>query len=158
MKRLLTLILLLGICGLKVTAQTGHLFASDKLSSTNITSICQDQMGYIWIGTEFGLNRFDGYRFTSYLNNPQDSTSLGFNTVASLLCDSDGRLWVGTTQGLQRYDPATDRFVNYHFPDSLRPRASAILQLRDGKLLVGTSGSGLYEVNPSPLQLKRRTD
>ena len=158
MKRLLTLILLLGICGLKVTAQTGHLFASDKLSSTNITSICQDQMGYIWIGTEFGLNRFDGYRFTSYLNNPQDSTSLGFNTVASLLCDSDGRLWVGTTQGLQRYDPATDRFVNYHFPDSLRPRASAILQLRDGKLLVGTSGYGVYEVNPSSPLLKRRND
>ena len=139
-------------------AQTGHLFASDKLSSTNITSICQDQMGYIWIGTEFGLNRFDGYRFTSYLNNPQDSTSLGFNTVVSLLCDREGRLWVGTTQGLQRYDPATDRFVNYHFPDSLRPRASAILQLRDGKLLVGTSGYGVYEVNPSSPLLKRRND
>ena len=158
MKRLLTLILLLGICGLKVMAQTGHLFASDKLSSTNITSICQDQMGYIWIGTEFGLNRFDGYRFTSYLNNPQDSTSLGFNTVVSLLCDREGRLWVGTTQGLQCYDPATDHFVNYHFPDSLRPRASAILQLRDGKLLVGTSGYGVYEVNPSSPLLKRRDD
>ena len=158
MKRLLTLILLLGTCGLKVMAQTGHLFASDKLSSTNITSICQDQMGYIWTGTEFGLNRFDGYRFTSYLNNPQDSTSLGFNTVVSLLCDREGRLWVGTTQGLQRYDPATDRFVNYHFPDNLRPRVSAILQLRDGKLLVGTSGYGVYEVNPSSPLLKRRND
>ncbi len=98
MERLLTFILLLGFCGLKGTAQTGHLFASDKLSSTNMTSICQDQMGYIWIGTEFGLNRFDGYRFTSYLNNPQDTTSLGFNTVVSLLCDSEGRLWVGCQQ------------------------------------------------------------
>ena len=139
-------------------AQTGHLFSSDKLSSTNITCICQDKMGYIWIGTEFGLNRFDGYRFTSYLNNPQDSTSLGFNTVVSLLCDKDGRLWVGTAKGLQYYDAATDRFVNYHFPDILRPRASAILQLRNGQLLVGTAGYGIYELTPSSSMLKRRDD
>ena len=100
-------------------------------------------MGYIWIGTEFGLNRFDGYRFTPYLNNPLDSTSLCFNNVVSLLCDKEGRLWVGTSQGLQRYDPATDRFVNYHFPDSLQPRASTIVQLHDGRLMVGTSGYGV---------------
>ena len=141
MRRLLALILLLGICGLKAGAQTGQLFGSDKLSSTTITCICQDQMGYIWIGTEFGLNRFDGYRFTSYLNDPQDSTSLGFNTVVSLLCDKDGRLWVGTAKGLQYYDAATDRFVNYHFPDSLRPRASAILQLRNGNISLRRSSS-----------------
>ena len=158
MKRLLIWILLLSACGLKVTAQTGQLFGSDKLSSTNITSICQDQMGYIWIGTEFGLNRFDGYRFTSYLNNPLDSTSLGFNNVVSLLCDSEGRLWVGTAQGLQRYDPATDSFVNYHFPEERRARASTLLQLRNGRLLVGTSGYGIYEVNLSSPLLKRRDD
>ena len=158
MKRLLTLILLLGVWGLWATAQTGHLFGSDKLSSTNITSICQDQMGYIWIGTEFGLNRFDGYRFTSYLNDPRDSTSLCFNTVVSLLCDREGRLWVGTAKGIQRYDPATDRFVNYHFPDSLHPRASGIVQLRSGRLMVGTSGYGLYELDPAASLLKRRND
>mgnify|MGYP002625265628 CR=1 FL=1 len=158
MKRLLTLILLLGVWGLWATAQTGHLFGSDKLSSTNITSICQDQMGYIWIGTEFGLNRFDGYRFTSYLNDPRDSTSLCFNTVVSLLCDREGRLWVGTAKGIQRYDPATDRFVNYQFPDSLHPRASGIVQLRSGSLMVGTSGYGLYELDPAASLLKRRND
>ena len=155
MKLLLTLVLLLSTLGHQVMAQTGQLFGSDKLSSTNITSICQDQMGYIWIGTEFGLNRFDGYRFTPYLNNPLDSTSLCFNNVVSLLCDKEGRLWVGTSQGLQRYDPATDRFVNYHFPDSLQPRASTIVQLHDGRLMVGTSGYGVYQIHPEVTMLTR---
>ena len=85
-------------------SQGGLYFTSDKLSNTNITSICKDKLGYIWIGTENGLNRFDGYKFTVYKNNPQDSTSLMFNIVNKVFCDKSGTLWVGTNTGLQRYD------------------------------------------------------
>ena len=128
-------------------AQSGLYFTSDKLSSTIVTSICQDKTGYIWIGTEYGLNRFDGYTFTVYKNNPQDSTSLMFNIISKVFCDSKGNLWVGTNTGLQRYDYMTDRFLTYSFPENRRPRVSDICQLPDGKVLVGTAGYGLFSIN-----------
>ena len=146
MKRLLTIVIILQslVCA---SAQTGLFFASDRLSSTIITSICQDKAGFIWIGTEHGLNRFDGYRFTAYLNNPADTTSLLYNVVACIYADRDGQLWVGTSKGLQRYNYATDHFDNFHFPDGNQPRVNDIRQMRDGRLLVGTAGYGLYELN-----------
>ena len=104
--------LILGCCRL-AWSQSGLFFASDKLSNTNITSICQDKSGYIWIGTENGLNRFDGYKFTVYKNIPEDSTSLMFNIVNKVFCDRNGHLWVGTNTGLQRYDEASDSFINF---------------------------------------------
>ena len=125
-------------------AQGGLFFTSDKLSNTNITSICQDKTGYIWIGTENGLNRFDGYKFSVYKNNPQDSTSLMFNIVNKVFCDKSGNLWVGTNTGLQRYDDDADSFINYHSNEFERARISDICQLPDGRVLVGTAGFGLF--------------
>ena len=128
-------------------AQGGLFFSSDKLSNTNITSICQDKAGYIWIGTENGLNRFDGYKFTVYKNNPQDTTSLMFNIVNKVFCDKSGNLWVGTNTGLQRYEDATDSFIRYRSSEFERARISDICQLPDGKVLVGTAGFGLFQAD-----------
>lgn len=100
MKRLFSFVALLWISYHLAWSQGGLFFGSDKLSNTNITSICQDKSGYIWIGTENGLNRFDGYKFTVYKNDPQDTTSLMFNTVNKVFCDKSGNLWVGTNTGL----------------------------------------------------------
>ena len=147
-KRLTTLLLLL-TCLLPLRAQNSLFFASDKLSSTLISCICQDKAGYIWIGTDYGLNRFDGYRFTTYLNHPEDTTSLNYNVVVSVFSDRDGRLWVGTSRGLQRYDYATDHFENLPFPDGVQPRVNDIFQRRDGVLLAGTAGYGLYQLKES---------
>ena len=143
---------------LHVDAQTGLFFGDDRLTSTVITSICQDKTGYIWIGTEYGLNRFDGYHFTQYLHHEEDSTSLLYNVVTTLFCDNHGSLWVGTTKGLQRYDDATDRFITYQFPDDNKPHVSQLLQLRSGELLVGTSGYGLCQVQPNSTALLERED
>lgn len=140
-----------------VNAQTGLFFASDRLSSTLISCLCQDKTGYIWIGTDYGLNRFDGYRFTSYLHDGRDSTSLCYNVIVSLYCDTDGRVWVGTSKGLQRYDETADRFVTYHFPDGVMPRVNDIHQLHDGRLVVGTAGYGLYDIKPGANSLERLT-
>ena len=156
MKRLILIILLLH--ALSTHAQTGLLFGSDRLTSTLIVKICQDKTGYIWIATEFGLNRFDGHHFTHYLHIDGDSTSLGHNVIASMLCDNSGCIWVGTIDGLQRYDEATDRFVNYHFPGGLKPRVSAILQCADGRILVGTSGYGVYTIKPESYLLELQSD
>ena len=139
-------ILLLAASLLGATAQTGQVYNADRLSSTVITSICQDKAGYIWIGTEYGLNRFDGYRFTQYFHNPDDSTSLFYNVVSSLFCDRSGQLWVGTTRGLQRFCYATDQFINYHFPYGHLPRVSDFEQAKDGTIFVGTSGYGLCSI------------
>ena len=157
MKKLLFFCILLCqmVC---VKAQTGLFFGSDRLTSTVITSICQDKTNYIWVGTEYGLNRFDGYHFTHYLHQEGDSTSLLFNTVTTLFCDNQGRLWVGTTKGLQRYDEATNSFTTYTFPEGHKPHVSQLYQLRSGELLVGTSGYGLCQVLPNSTKLVERTD
>ena len=147
MKRVLELMVILWSCCHCAWAQGGLFFSSDKLSNTNITSICQDKAGYIWIGTENGLNRFDGYKFTVYKNNPQDTTSLMFNIVNKVFCDKSGNLWVGTNTGLQRYEDATDSFIRYRSSEFERARISDICQLPDGKVLVGTAGFGLFQAD-----------
>ena len=147
MKKVFAFLFVLWGCCICVWSQGGLFFTSDKLSNTNITSICQDKSGYIWIGTENGLNRFDGYKFTVYKNNPQDSTSLMFNIVNKVFCDKQGNLWVGTNTGLQRYDDTTDSFVKYNSPVFERARISDICQLPDGRVLVGTAGFGLFQAD-----------
>lgn len=146
-KRVFAFLLVLWVCHLCAWSQGGLFFTSDKLSNTNITSICQDKFGYIWIGTENGLNRFDGYKFTVYKNNPQDSTSLMFNIVNKVFCDKSGNLWVGTNTGMQLYNDITDSFVKYNSPVFERARISDICQLPDGRVLVGTAGFGLFQAD-----------
>jgi len=128
-------------------AGDGRLFTSASLSSNLINCVTQDRYGYIWVGTEYGLSRFDGYRFTNYLHST-DTTSVMDNTITCFLTDRDGTLWIGTAHGLMSYDRATDGFVRYEFvkPRSPRPRVYSLLQTRGGDLLVGTAGSGLFRL------------
>jgi ligand-binding sensor domain-containing protein len=70
----------------------------DGLPSQSLKSVVQDQQGYMWVGTQFGLSRFDGTTFTNY--NTQNSPFLPSNGVNKLLIDSNGYLWVGTKSGL----------------------------------------------------------
>ena len=71
----------------------------DGLSSSTINSIIQDKKGFLWIATENGLNRYDGYSFKVYLHNPDDSSSLSQNFIWSLAEDKDGFIWAGTEGG-----------------------------------------------------------
>ena len=127
-----------------VMAETGHYYSSDRFSSSLISSICQDRQGSIWIATDYGLNKFDGYRFATYLHKNGDENSLGVNAVVSLLSDREGRLWVGTNKGLDRYDFDRDAFIHYPFPGGVHPRVGSIIQRRDGSIVVGTAGYGVY--------------
>ena len=137
-------------CALLCTAAhalTGQYIPSDRFSSGLVNAMCQDQYGYMWIATENGLNRFDGYRFTTYYHHSGDTTSLGSNIVTSLYQDRQGQLWVGTRTGLNRYDYNTDRFVNYPFmKEENPPRVITILERKNGEFLAGTSGRGLWTV------------
>ena len=125
-------------------AQNGHLFPSDRFSSGLISDLCQDRQGSIWIATDYGLNRFDGYHYQTFLHDDADTTSLAINVVVSLLCDSKGRLWVGTNHGLDRFDMGTESFVHYPFPDGIHPRVSTIIERSDGTILLGTAGYGAF--------------
>ncbi|RZF59312.1 hybrid sensor histidine kinase/response regulator transcription factor [Sphingobacterium corticibacterium] len=118
-----------------------------ELSSNLINSIAQDRHGYIWIATEYGLNKFDGVRFIQYLHDVQDSTSISSNHVTILHRDNQDYLWIGCSNGLQYYDQHTEQFVRIQFPDQIAPHITDILTRADGSLLVTTSGWGIYAID-----------
>ena len=125
-------------------AQVGEFISSDRFSNSIITALCQDKYGNIWIATDYGLNKYDGYQFITYLHENDDEGSLGHNAVVSLLCDRNGHVWVGTNRGLDRYDPESDSFFHYEFPEGYRPRVAHLNMLSNDRLFVSTSGFGAY--------------
>jgi len=141
---LFILLLLSSVCPVK--GQTGHFLPSELFSSSLISDLAQDRFGSIWIATDYGLNRFDGYRFQTFLHRDDDALSLADNGVVSLLCDREGRLWVGTNHGIDRFDAAAESFIHYAFPDNIQPRVTEVLQLADGRILAATAGYGLFIV------------
>ena len=128
---------------------TSVLYDSNSLSSCLITAIEQDHEGYIWIGTEYGLNRFDGINFKEYLQDGDRLDSIKSNIVRSILCDSQGRLWIGYLNGIQKYDPETDSFLNVSFDNaSYTPNIHEIIELRSGRILAYASHLGIFEIDP----------
>ena len=79
---------------LGMMGQTRHFFTSERLSSNQITVVCQDTVGYIWVGTEYGLNKYDGYRFTNYLHEEGNATTISSSVISYLFVDLQGQLWV----------------------------------------------------------------
>ncbi len=97
-----------------------HLTTEDGLSYSVIYAILQDSQGFVWIGTEGGLNKYDGYNFTVYQHDPYNPNSLSNNHVTDLYEDSDGMLWIATHGGgVNRFDPRTETFTRYrHDPEN----------------------------------------
>lgn len=105
---IITLSFILTLC---TAAQEMKIFSSDGyLSSCLVNKIYQDSKGFVWIATEYGLNRFDGTRFVTYKNVPGDSTSLCDNYVRTLTETRDGKILVGTLKGLMEWDRARESF------------------------------------------------
>ena len=127
--------------------QTQHFYTADQLSSNQITEITQDVAGYIWVGTEYGLNKYDGYRFNNYLHDKNNPASINSNNVVSLFVDSRGTLWAGCGAGLCYYNSANDEFVRLQFPNKRPARVNDMLQEDENHLLVGTAGYGLFRVD-----------
>jgi ligand-binding sensor domain-containing protein/signal transduction histidine kinase len=89
-----------------------HLSVEQGLPHTSVTALLEDRNGFIWVGTQGGLARWDGYRFRVYQPDPADPASLPDNYIASLYLDPQGQIWIGTNSGgLVRYDAARDQFV-----------------------------------------------
>lgn len=146
------------LVALLARADTGKLYNSSMLSSSKTDCIVQDRYGYLWVGTEYGLNRFDGYRFTSYFYDANDSTSIVNNEINDFLVDSSGRLWIGCGKGLVRYDYENNKFIRYKFPDGQTPRVRMMIEDSEGNILFGTDGYGLYSIRPGADALRVETD
>src|SRR6266545_3744229 len=91
------------------------------LSQSSVHVILQDSRGFMWFGTEDGLNRYDGYTFKTFKPDPDVPTSLSDRWINSIVEDQEGYLWIATRQGgLNRYDPRTEEFTRY-VHDDLNP-------------------------------------
>ena len=89
-----------------------RLSIDEGLSQSAVNCILQDRHGFIWIGTEDGLNRYDGYTFTVYKHDLDDPSSLSDSWIWTLYEDREGTLWIGTrVGGLNRFHPETATFT-----------------------------------------------
>ncbi len=113
------------------------------LSQSIVKSIAQDRNGFMYFGTEDGLNRYDGYRFTVIRHDPGDENTLSYNDINALCVDSRGFIWVGTfNAGLNRYDPASGNCLRFrHNPSDASSLSHdnilAIVEDRGGAIWVG---------------------
>lgn len=147
------LVLLLGATavtasGQKTDLRFTHLTINDGLSQSAVNCITQDRQGFIWIGTQDGLNLYDGYSFRVFKSNPEDSSSISNNYVWDILEDVDGNLWLATEDGLNRFDKATRKFTAY-FPDE-KGGTSATWSLAEdeaGNIWIGTQTGGLFRLD-----------
>ena len=129
-----------------------HLTVEDGLSNNIVNTVIQDKTGFIWFGTEDGLNRYDGYNFKIFRNDPSDSNSLSDNSIWSLIEDRAGNIWIGTKGGmLNRYDPVTEKFSHWKIQSDLAEENSikALFEDRDGSIWIGSYKGGLYRLIPS---------
>lgn len=134
----------------------------DGLSHDFAYCMLQDSQGFLWVGTQSGLNKFDGYNFTTYLENPSDSNSLANNRVHCLWEDQQQRLWIGTLTGLDLFDLKAEKFHRL-IPDSLGASKGITIDVhkirerKDGKIWICTD-QGIYLADPETLSITRLTD
>lgn len=118
----------------------------------SVQAIVQDSFGYMWFGSQYGLHRWDGNQFKTFLHDLEDSTSIASNYIETLYVAKDGTLWIGHWgKGLDRFDYSTETFQHYHYhPDNVNNNSrNYILDLKEdqqGDLWIGTGG-GLFRLN-----------
>jgi len=138
-----------GFSGLQLT----NISIKDGLSNLNTTSIVQDQLGYIWVATMRGLNRYNGCEFSHYYYNPKETNSINSNHINTLLSTEKGAIYVGSTSGLNVYNEKLDIFED-PFPPSFKNVAVWSLAEKNGWIYVGT-GIGIFRFKSGEKELER---
>ncbi|MBN2430205.1 MAG: hypothetical protein JXQ27_01960 [Acidobacteria bacterium] len=134
---------------LSSSIQFEHFSTDAGLSQVTGNCIVRDAAGFMWFGTQIGLNRYNGYDFAIFKHNPQRTEGLSDSWAQCLLVDSSGILWVGTQAGgVNRFDPEFQRFSTYrHIPHEVNSpssdRITALVEGAPGILWVGTADGGL---------------
>lgn len=125
-----------------------HFSVEDGLSSNSVRAIMQDKYGFMWLGTDDGLNRYDGTTIKVYNLNPQ-----GSNDYISSLYDTTDKIWVGTEDGVYIFDYETESFEPFKVltaqGDSIKSNVNHIAEDRDGNLWFSTVGQGIFKYNIS---------
>ncbi|MBU1618352.1 MAG: diguanylate cyclase [Gammaproteobacteria bacterium] len=138
-----------------------HWNSADGLSSNSVRAVSQDPLGYVWVGTLYGLNRFDGYHFTQF--STKTSRQLASNSINKLLLDQQGYMWVGTKAGLSGFDPQTLKFDRYPIlaevtsivqvaPDEIWVAAENLFKVKQGKV------SRVQSIKESVVQIEMAGD
>ena len=130
-----------------------HLTSTAGLSQARVGQIVQDNRGFLWFGTQHGLNRYDGYDFTPFTHDSARSDSLSGAFIQSLFKDRAGTIWAGTDQSLDRFDAIHESFVHYHL-DEPEPTVFQITE-DDSEILWLATTRGLYRLNPRTRQVVR---
>jgi signal transduction histidine kinase/ligand-binding sensor domain-containing protein len=122
----------------------------DGLSQSTVNCMLRDRQGFMWIGTQDGLNFYDGYSFKVFRNDPQDSTSLNHNYIWAIAESDDGRLWVATVKGLARFNYETNSFERYRYDlNTISENTSVrgVLEDNAGQVWIGVDGGGLSRLD-----------
>jgi PAS domain S-box-containing protein len=129
-----------------------RLSTDDGLSQTKVSQIVQDNQGFMWFGSQYGLNRYDGYKFKVFKHEPGVANSLSGVYIYSLFKDRSGTLWVGCDEFLDRFDPVTETFTHYRIDTADAQGETVpvthISQDHTDNLWLSTS-RGLYRFDPS---------
>ena len=129
-----------------------RLTVKQGLSQGTVLCMVQDRRGFMWFGTEDGLNRWDGHSFKIFRSNPRDTSSLARNYIEALYEDKEGALWIGTKSGLCRFNRTSETFTTFRAdgkPQSLSNGyvTSIVDDARGEYLWVGTYGGGLCRMD-----------
>lgn len=154
----ISIIILISVC---VNFPQNVIFKSitteEGLSSSDVNCLMQDKLGFIWIGTDNGLNRFDGSEFRVFRNNPSNTNSISDNSIWALFEDRNGNIWIGTKGGnLNRYSPVSEKIELIKIGDnkSASNSITAILEDSRGSIWVGTYSQGLFNYDPLSGKIK----
>jgi signal transduction histidine kinase/ligand-binding sensor domain-containing protein/DNA-binding response OmpR family regulator len=154
-KKIAILLIFWNIFPLKSLAQDirfKHLTINDGLSQNLVLSIAQDKEGFMWFGTKDGLNKYDGYNFTVFQNEPNNPNSISSNNITTLFTDKNGKLWIGTEEGIVNvYNNATQSFQRIllsiaNSKNKNNETISAFKQTKTGDIWIGTIGNGLFKI------------
>jgi signal transduction histidine kinase/ligand-binding sensor domain-containing protein len=135
-----------------------RLSASTGLSQTRVAWVVQDKVGFMWFGTQYGLNRYDGYKTKVFKHEPGRPDSLSCVYVRGLFVDRAGTLWVGCDRFLDRFDPATETFKHYRIYTELSNELpTPIDRIREdhGGILWLATAKGLYRFDPTSSRTTR---
>jgi signal transduction histidine kinase/ligand-binding sensor domain-containing protein len=149
---LLFLWLSLPVCLGSRTIHFKHISLNEGLSQNAVFCILQDRKGFLWFGTQDGLNKYDGYTFKVYKPDPDNTNSLSHSCIMALYEDDSGIIWIGTNGGgLNKFDTKKEKFYRYRVvpddPDCISCGfIRAICQDNSGTMWIGTNGGGIYTI------------
>ncbi|MFC2140053.1 two-component regulator propeller domain-containing protein, partial [Bacteroidota bacterium] len=130
-----------------------HITVADGLPENTVKDIIQDHLGFIWLATQNGLVKYDGYEFKVFQHDPNDSTTISNNFIMPLLEDHNGDIWAGSDiNGLNKFNREDESFTRFlHNPDnSTNLSSQAVITLYEDEeniLWIGTNGGGLFRFN-----------